>query len=447
MEAPPSGSVRWFVTAMVGAFAFVSYVERMNISIAAASMMPELLLSKTQMGQVFSSFLWGYAIFQVPAGKAGDIFGPRLTLTVAAVLWCITSALTGLLPGALFTGTMAVIFSLLLLRFLLGAAEAATFPVGARAIRNWTAPSERGFGNSIMIAGASIAAAVTAPLVSWLMVRVGWRPSFYITSIIALALAILWHLTVTDDPAGHPRMSRSELDIIRGSSDFAQNRPVHIQGRPFRKLLSDRDILFLSLSYTCEGYVLFIFVFWLYIYLVEVRGFTILNGGVVASLPWLTAFGCTPIGGKICDLVAARKGRMAGARVVIVIGYCVSAVLLFAAAKADNRVFAVAALCLSVGALYFAEPAFWATAVHIAGEDAGASSGLMNMAGIFGGILSTSLVPIIVRHFGWVAALGSGAAMALVCSCSWLVIGRKGLLKSAALPEHVAAPRKRSVND
>jgi hypothetical protein len=72
MKATDRSSVRWFVAAMVAGFAFVSYLERMNISVAAASMMPELSLSKTQMGQVFSSFLWGYAIFQVPAGKAGD---------------------------------------------------------------------------------------------------------------------------------------------------------------------------------------------------------------------------------------------------------------------------------------------------------------------------------------------------------------------------------------
>jgi sugar phosphate permease len=55
-------SVRWFVNALVGTFAFVSYLEQMNISIAAASMMPELSLTATQMGQIFSSFLWGYAI-------------------------------------------------------------------------------------------------------------------------------------------------------------------------------------------------------------------------------------------------------------------------------------------------------------------------------------------------------------------------------------------------
>lgn len=425
MRPGPKSSVRWFVAGMVGAFAFVSFVERMNISVAAAAMMPELSLTKTQMGQVFSSFLWGYAIFQVPAGRIGDVIGPRLTLTIAALVWGVTSALTGFLPGTIFSGAFAVITSLLVLRFLLGAGEAATFPVGARAIRNWTPLWERGFGNSIMIAGASIAAAVTSPLVSWLLLRVGWRASFYITSLAALVLALVWHFAVTDDPTDHRTISVEELELIQGGQGSAQTRHPETSVA-LRQLLTNKNIVLLSLSYTCEGYVLFIFVFWLYLYLIEVRGFTILNGGFVASLPWLTAFVCTPIGGWLCDRMTSAKGRVAGARFVIIMGYGLSGILLFVAAKAENRVVSVAALCLSVGFLYFAEPAFWATAVHLAGEHAGASSGIMNTAGILGGIVSTSLVPVIVKHYGWLAALGSGAAVALACTGAWFVMGHAG---------------------
>jgi len=432
MHSSGKTSFRWLVASMVGGFAFVSYIERMNISVAAAMMMPDLSLTKTQMGQVFSSFLWGYAIFQVPAGRIGDVVGPRLTLALAALLWGVTSALTGLLPGAIFRGAYAVLVSLLVLRFLLGAAESATFPVGARAIRNWTPLWERGLGNSIMIAGASIAAAVTSPLFSWLMVRVGWRNSFYITSLVAFVLALVWYLSVTDDPKDHRRVGSAELAIL--SKDAGSRVRANARTIPIRKLLANRKILLLSLSYTCEGYVLFIFVFWLYLYLIEVRGFTVLSGGLIASLPWLTAFACTPLGGWICDRISRPKGPVAGARTVIMIGYGLSGTLLFAAAKSESRPVCVAALCLSVGFLYFAEPAFWATSLHIAGENAGASSGIMNTAGILGGIVSTSLVPIIVKHFGWMPALASGAVVALACTDAWFVMGRTSFADADLAP-------------
>jgi ACS family glucarate transporter-like MFS transporter len=170
----------------------------------------------------------------------------------------------------------------------------------------------------------------------------------------------------------------------------------------------------------------------LYIYLVEVRGFGILRGGFIASLPWITALVCTPLGGFACDRISAKRGRVAGARAVIMLGYGLSGVLLFAAAKVDSRATAVAAMCVSVGGLYFAEPAFWATAVHLSGENAGAVSGLMNTAGIVGGIASTSIVPLMVKHFGWLFALTSGAAVAIACTIVWFAIGGRQLAGSDA---------------
>src|SRR3981081_3057147 len=105
--------VRWAVAVLAGGLAFGSYVERMNISIAAERMMPDLSLSKIEMGHVFSSFLLGYAIFQVPAGKVGDVVGARITLAFAAIIWGITTILTGLLPNRLVAGTGAILASLL----------------------------------------------------------------------------------------------------------------------------------------------------------------------------------------------------------------------------------------------------------------------------------------------------------------------------------------------
>jgi ACS family glucarate transporter-like MFS transporter len=406
---------------MLFGFSFVSYLERVNISIAAELMMPALSLTKTQMGQIFSSFLIGYAIFQVPGGILGDFKGPRFTLALAALFWGITTVLTGMIPGGVVKSSAGIFFSLWIVRFLLGSAEAATYPVSARSVRNWMPAPKRAMGNSVMLAGGSLAPGLTAPLFSWFMVRVGWRESFYLTSIPAFLIAILWYWYVTDHPGQHRHVNSGELALIRNGESGVELRPSF----PRWRLLADRKILFLSLSYIAEGYVLFLFVFWLYIYLVDVRGFTILKGGMVASLPWFTAVAFTPLGGISCDFISARRGRLAGPRWVIMTGYGLSGALLFAAAEASSRTIAVGALCLSVGFLYFAEPAFWTTAVFLSGENAGAVSGIMNTAGIVGGILSTSLVPVLVKHFGWLTALSSGAAMALLCSVSWCMFGRE----------------------
>jgi MFS transporter, ACS family, glucarate transporter len=299
---------------------------------------------------------------------------------------------------------------LVALRFLLGAAEASTYPVAARAVHQWMAPERRGFGSSLMLMGSSVASAFTAPFVSWSMLRYGWRASFYLTSLVAFAVALLW-------------------------LSFSQAPPGSEQPAP---LMSSRrwlntNVVLLSLSYVSEGYLLFMFVSWLYIYLVEVRGFSLAKGGPVAALPWLAAIAATPLGGFLSDRIAVRWGRIASARILVMTGYTSSGVLLLTAALVHARPLAVLALCISLGSLYLAESSFWTTAASIAGSDAGVVAGFMNTIGILGGIASTSIVPPLVKHYGyagWIAAFSSGTAMGVFSALIWWVLGRR-LAKSA----------------
>jgi len=393
---------RWILSGLV-AFAFTSYLVRTNISVASVRMIPALNLTKVEMGQVFTAFLIGYALFQIVGGALGDRLGARLTLGISALVWSLTTVATGLWPSVV-AGRPALIFAgLWVFRLALGLSEATTFPVGNIVVRNWMAPQRRGFGNAVMFLGTSAASAATAPLVSWLMIRVGWQRSFYVTAVPPLALAILWLLLARD----HPGAENAERETPRPRLREA----AHI----FRQ----RNAILLIASYVSEGYVLFIFVFWLYIYLVERRGFSLLNAGWMAAIPWLTALVITPFGGRLCDSIGWRKGRAFGSRVVITIGYTASGLLLFVAAAVPQRSVAVAALSLSIAGLMAAEAGFWSYAAHLGREHAGLLSGVMNTAGILGGIVSTSLVPVIVRSAGWVPALASGTVMALVCSAIW----------------------------
>lgn len=412
-------SVRWWIVAMLTSFAFVSYLQRINISVAAELMGTELHLSKVQLGQIFSSFLIGYAIFQIPGGLFGDRFGTRITLAISALLWGCSTLLTGFVPAPLRT-TVHTSFALLwLVRFLLGFAEATTYPVGALAVHNWILPPGRAFANSLMFTGTSIAAAFSMPFVSWLMLKVGWRQTFFLTSIPAFSIAVIWWLLSADSPRQHRSVNQSELALTNSAL-----KSRHIAPPQLRILFANRKILLLCLSYVAEGYLLFIYVFWLYIYLVEVRGFSMLKGGWVAALPWLAGICLTPLGGIAADRIAARHGRLQAAKYVIMFGYSLAGILLFVAAYAPERNLCVAALCLSVGFLMSAEASFWVSATYLAGESAGVVSGLMNTCGILGGIVSTSLVPILVSRSGWLLALGSGTVVALACVLLWVVIAK-----------------------
>jgi MFS transporter, ACS family, glucarate transporter len=405
----------WWLVSALTAFSMTSYLARANISVASEGMSTDLGLNHVQMGEVFSSFLCGYALFQIAGGAIGDRFGPRLTLGVSALLWSLTSVLTAALPP-LFAGRVAgVLITLGIVRFVLGVAEATTFPVGNLVVRTRLAQSQHGIGTAVMFLGTSIASAITGPLVSQLTVKHGWQSAFYLTAVPPLLLGVCW-------------LAFAPHDRIQRTSDTSGTiRSVLLEWLRHQVLpiLARRNVLLLVASYVSEGYVLFLFVFWMYTYLVERRGFSLLDAGWLAAAPWLTALALTPIGGYICDRVSRRSGKESGSRVVIVFGYSSSGTLLYVAAYAPQSWLCLVGLCLSIAFLMTAEPGFWSYAAHVAEDHVGLVSGVMNTAGILGGIASTSLVPILVRYFGWGVALASATVMALFCASLWLFIRKE----------------------
>jgi ACS family glucarate transporter-like MFS transporter len=401
----------------------VSYALRTNISIAAALMRDELHLTGVQLGQVFSAFLIGYALFQMPAGAVGDRFGPRRVLAAAGVVWGLTTLMTGALPGVA-GGAGATLAVLLGVRFLLGVSEAATYPVAVAAIGRWLPMSERAFANSIVIAGMALGSSFIPPVMSRLMVTAGWRASFYVTAVLGFLIAALWWWYARDEPRQHPHVNEAERQVIAGGggeTDSTGLTRAPRLGVPW-SLLRSRNMLLICASYFLSSYVLAMFVYWFFLYLVDERGFSILNSGIYSSLPWMAALVLVPLGGRWCDLLSARRGRRLGRRIVTMTALLVSSTLLACGALAADALVAIAMLSLSVGSLMATEGPFWSSAIDVAGAHAGTAGGIMNTAGNLGGVASASVVPVLIARFGWPVALATGAMLALVSAALWLFI-------------------------
>jgi MFS transporter, ACS family, glucarate transporter len=400
---------RWWLVAGLAGFAVASYLARANISVASETMSAELHLDHIQMGEVFSSFLVGYALFQIAGGAIGDRFGPRLTLGISALLWSASSVATGLVPRFFPNSTELLLWALCTVRFVLGASEATTFPVGNLAIRMRLRPAQHATGTSVMFLGTCIASAATGPLVSYLTSRFGWQGAFYFTAIPPLMLGAGWLLLAPRDlPQSSPDVSAKHI-----------NRPGVFE------ILARRNVVLLVVSYISEGYVLFLFVFWMYTFLVERRGFSLMNAGWLSAAPWLTALVLTPLGGIVCDRLSSLSGSAYGSRAVVSAGYITSGVFLYVAAYSGYQWLCLVGLCVSIASLMAAESGFWSYAAHVAGDHIGLVSGVMNTAGILGGIASTSLVPLLVRSFGWGMALASATGMAFLCAILWVFIRDK----------------------
>lgn len=413
--------VRWAVLALLFAYALSSYVLRTNISVAAVFMMPELQLTEVQMGMVFSSFLWSYSLFQLPAAALGDTHGPRLILTWSAVAWAALTWWTGLLPGAFAVGGTGVLVALIVLRFALGIVQAPTFPVAAALIARWFPPSAWALPNGLLSAGLGVGTAVTPPLIAWVMVQAGWRETFYCSAPIGLVVAWATWRYVRDDPARHPGVSHTELaelrDAVRGAGGDVHDHPVRWQ-----RLLRDPQVLLLSLSYLSMNYIFYVFVFWFFLYLVNERHFSILGGGAAATVPYVVGALCAAIGGALCDRLSVRWGSRAGCRVLGVGGLVLAGALSFVGASAGDAATALVALSLCFGFTQLTEGAYWAAMTRIAGRSTGAACGIMNTGGNLGGVISAPLIPVLVQWFGWEVALSSGALFAGLGALLWLAV-------------------------
>ncbi|MBI4166837.1 MAG: MFS transporter [Acidobacteria bacterium] len=412
-------AVRRRILVILVCLSLFSYLLRMNISVAQQFMVPELGLSDIQVGQVFSSFMAGYALFQVPAGVWGDQRGPRFVLTVAVLSWGFLTLLTGLIPGLLVRGAAAAFLSLLILRFMLGVGEAAMYPVAARVVANWMPPAEHAFSNAVVIAGSTVGSALTPPLIAYLMQAFGWRFSFYLTGLFPFGIALLWWWQARDHPEQHQAVNHEEIALI------AAGRAVKSATGPvpsWWSLGKNRNIAFLCLSYFLTSYVMFVFVFWLYKYFVDVRKFTVVGGGWALSLPFVVATVALPSMGYLSDRLSARRGALWGRRRVAMGCLVFCGLLLLVGAAASGPWMAVAAISLSVACLFSTEGPYWSTVIKLAGPHAGAAGGLMNMVGNFGGAVSTAVVPFLVHIFGWFGALACASVFAIIAAALWLLI-------------------------
>jgi len=410
--------VRWRIAALLFAISVVTYIDRVNISVTARQMMPALGFTDLQMGQVFSAFVLGYALCQLPGGWLGDRWGAKRVLTFAIVWWSCFTALTAVAATLPWVSLLGALGSLIVVRFLVGVGEAAALPNFNRTVANWLAPHERGLGIGIAIGGIGVGSSLTPPVTAWIMVNFGWQMAFYAAAVLGLVVAGLWYGYATDRPADHPHVNAEEAVLIAGAGHDTQPEEAHGE-MSWRRIGRTPAVWWLVLSYTCLGYVAYVYMSWFYLYLVNVRGFGVLRGAVFASAPFIAMAVFCPLGGWATDYLTVRRGRQAGRAWPGGAGMMLAGVCIIAGAFTEHPFIAIALLSLGAGWLYFSVGAYWSSTVDLSKDHAGALSGLMNTGANLGGVLSPTLTPWLAQHLGWGAALAAAAVIAMIGGALW----------------------------
>jgi MFS transporter, ACS family, glucarate transporter len=413
--------VRYRILAVLFVLSFVNYLLRNNLSVALPSIREEFSFTSTELGWILGSFNFAYALFQIPGGIFGEVRGPRVALTLLAISWAVLTFIGGFAPALMAASATGVMVSLIVARFLMGVANAPLYPITAGAFANWFPPGNWAFPNAVLSVGLTLGQAAIGPLVTLLIVKYGWRSSFYALAPLGLFIAAWWYWYGRDRPAEHPKITSQELALIEGGRDA--QRSVHAKAEPgeWRKVLLQRDVLLLAAAYFCMNYVFYMFAQWLFTYLVEARGFSLLESGWLYMLPFATGAALAALGGLTCDFLCKRLGPRWGCRLPAITGMMLVAVFLLLGAYAVNPYVAVGVLSLCFGFTQFTEGAFWSASTYVAGPHTATATGVMNTGGNAAGFLAP-VVGMLVDHWGWLATLASGSFFALVGAALWLLV-------------------------
>jgi MFS family permease len=392
----------------------VNYIDRATLAIANPLIRQDLGLSLADMGLLLSAFLWAYAFSQLPAGALVDRLGPRLMLTASLAVWSFAQMLGGLVQSfGQFFGA----------RVLLGIGEAPQFPTSARVVRDWFNERERGLATGIWNCSSTLGTAISAPLLTFLMLTFSWRWMFAIMGLAGLLVAAAFFI-LHRDPV-QVSLTPEEQQYLTDAEGSAQPPPVTL--RDWQRLFRFRTTWGMIFGFFGTIYVLWIYSAWLPAYLEMERHISIAKTGWVAAIPFLFGVVGSILGGRLCDMLVERGVSTINSRkypmAASLIGTAVFTVL---TAYTESNTLAVVFISISLFLIYVSASAAWAMAPVAAPANCTASIGSMqNFGGYFGGALAPTITGYIVQTtHSFQPALLVGAAVAFCAAIVYLIVVR-----------------------
>jgi MFS family permease len=400
LSAAPT-RVRYGVLAFACVLSMITYLDRVCIASAVQPLVGALHLdSEADLKWAFFAFAFAYAVFEIPSGWMGDVWGPRHVLIRIVLWWSVFTALTGM------AGILGGLGALILIRFLFGMGEAGAYPNLTRALHNWFPFRERGSAQGAVWMAGRLMGGLT-PLL-WVLLVEGiyrvstepdgttaqsllvppilhWRATFVSFGALGLVWCVLFFLWFRNRPDQKPAVNEAERALIEaGRRDLGAGH-AHV---PWGRLLSSGNLWALCLMYFCGAYGWYFNITYLPVYLGQ-RGVdpTSLLGSLYKGGPlWLGAVACL-LGGYLTDWFIRRTGdRKWGRRLFGVIGHGLCSVCCLLAFLFPTDPFLIF-LFISLAAFWndLTMGSAWSACQDIGKRYAAIVAGCMNTVGNLGG--------------------------------------------------------------
>jgi ACS family glucarate transporter-like MFS transporter len=413
-KAVTATKVRWFLLFFIWMSCLIAYMDRVNLSVCGPMIMKDFGWDKVQLGMTMSAFFLSYFLMQIPGGLLSEKFGIRKTGAGAIIWWSIFTALTPLAWG---------FYSFMIIRFLFGAGEGPLFPNNGSFIAKWFNTKEKAMASGIMISGAFIGPAVGPPLTVWIMTTWGWQAVFYAYGALGFIIACLWYIFSRDYPHLHPKANDAEVELIAEQSVAQAKASAIHEVAPWKKFLVSPQFWTLGLQYYTVNYIMYIFLSWLPIYLLEARGLSLKAMGFAAAYPWLAICAALIIGGRISDKMQAKgKSKFQSRTIPALIGMVICGLSFYQGANATTVNENLFWMTLSLGFLGLTYTASYTACQDLGQRFGGSMVGWMNTWANIGGFTAPTITAILVQAYGWQAAFSMTSIVVAFGAVCWLFV-------------------------
>jgi MFS family permease len=396
----------------------ITYLDRVCFGSAVTHLIGDLGLdSEADLSWAHFAFALSYAVFEIPSGWLGDMYGPRKVLIRIVLWWSVFTALTGLVGlriGPLFLGVGALV----LIRFLFGMGEAGAYPNITRSLHNWFPFAERGLAQgSVWMAGRLMGG--LTPLV-WIVLtgflQISWRVAFGVFGILGLGWCAAFALWFRNRPEEKPEVNEAEVALIhkgRVHSEDTSHGNV-----PWLKLLTSTNLWCLCLMYFCGAYGWYFNISYLPRFLEQQHGVVFGRGtwyeDVIGALYkggplWMGAVACL-FGGYLTDHFIRRTGnRKWGRRLFGVTGHGLCALCYLACLFTPTAFSFFLAISLAAFFNDLTMGPSWAICQDIGKKYAAIVAGCMNTIGNLGGATAMVVIGNVIQYTldGHAAAIGT----------------------------------------
>jgi ACS family D-galactonate transporter-like MFS transporter len=401
------------LAALLALSIFINYIDRGNLSIAAPLLKDDLHLSLYQLGILFSSFFWTYAIFQIVSGWLVDRFPVNWVLALGILLWSAATFGTGLVRG----------FTLLLaMRLILGIGESVAYPSYSKIISRHFSESQRGRANSFISAGQACGPAIGTLLGGMLLLHVGWRLFFVMFGVASSLWLFPWlkYLRAPSRSNGRDPTVVMHGDEALPTTDCAASATI-------LQILRQRSAWGTFAGLFAYNYIWYFFITWLPTYLVRDRQFSVKTMSVVTGLAFFVLAISALASGWLSDKWIAAGGTPTRVRKTFTGAGPIIAASIALVGVLTNHAAAVVVLILTCVGLGMCASNLWSVTQTLAGPaTSGKWTGLQNFTGNLAGWIAPTLIGMIVQRTGsffYVFVITS--IVTLLGAASWIfIVGR-----------------------